>query len=136
MSRFKAFLALCMAIMVSVTSMGMTVSSHACSESGYNKAGIGFQESCCKLPTGEGIWSVPCCKLSVQHVKLATVRAELSQQTVQVPVLNCPAVEPLQPLPGLPEAVGTASTWSNDPPDGTPRGFGRDIHRHFCLYRI
>jgi hypothetical protein len=70
----KPIVSVLMAVMISITSLGVAVSSHACTESGFSESSIGHLKACCKMAEGDGFRAVPCCKVNVQHVKLPTVR--------------------------------------------------------------
>ncbi len=64
-----------MALLIGITSLGISVSAHACSETGFSETSLGHLKACCKMADGHGFRAEPCCKLSVKYVKLATVRS-------------------------------------------------------------
>lgn len=73
MRLLKPIVSLLMALMVSVTSLGLTVSTHSCDVSGVSEMRIGHLKACCKMADGDGFRAEPCCKVTANLVKLATV---------------------------------------------------------------
>ena len=73
MRLLKPVVSLLMALMVSVTSLGLTVSTHSCDVSGVSEMRIGHLKACCKMADGDGFRAEPCCKVTANLVKLATV---------------------------------------------------------------
>jgi hypothetical protein len=83
MRLLKPIVSLYMALLIGITSMGIAVSAHACAASGFSETSLGHLKACCKLADGHGFRAEPCCKVRVQHVKLATVRTAATAQNLQ-----------------------------------------------------
>lgn len=86
MRRLKSLTALVMALMVALTSMGVAVSTHTCTESGHTEIGFKPLKACCPIAKGHGFRAEPCCKVNTNHVKLPTVSR------------GCPGVEMAAPI--------------------------------------
>ncbi len=117
MRLLKPIVSLLMALMVSVTSLGLTVSTHSCDVSGVSEMRIGHLKACCKMADGDGFRAEPCCKVTANLVKLATV----SRPTLANPL------DGLAPVVYLPAPVTpTISTWTaiahslKRPPESPP----------------
>jgi hypothetical protein len=130
----KPFVSVFMALLIGLTSLGLSVSAHTCKESGFSEVSLASLKACCKLPEGKGFQSVPCCELSVHHVKLPTVRTAVT--AVQVPM---PMAMPVFALAAdLLPTTGTNLILDRPaaPPESPPLARGRDIQTHFQQFLI
>jgi hypothetical protein len=82
----KPIVSLYMALLIGITSLGISVSAHACAASGFSETSLGHLKACCKVAEGDGFRAEPCCKVRVQHVKLATVRTAAVAHDLQLVV--------------------------------------------------
>ena len=131
---FRLFAAL-MAFLISVTSLGIAVSAHTCSESGFSETSLKPLKICCKLPDGKGFQSEPCCKLTVKHIKLPTVRTVVS--SVHVPFeFQMPHVAMTVPPTNTFEEPRLTFRSGHDPPDFERLASGRAIQTQFCAFLI
>ena len=91
----KPIVSLYMALLIGITSMGISVSAHACSASGFSETSLGHLKACCKMADGHGFRAEPCCKVTTQHVKLATVRATVIAPSLHIlaPVMVVPTID-------------------------------------------
>jgi hypothetical protein len=131
----KPVVSVLMALLISITSLGVSVSAHACSESGFSEAGLGHLKACCKLAEGKGFRAEPCCKVNVQHVKLATVRIASASMHLDLQKVLAPAAT-------LPQVVVIPSIWAANqhfpahPPESPPIASGVDAQALHCRFLI
>lgn len=131
----KRIVSLWMAMLITLTSVGFAVFAHTCSTSGFAEASIKPLKICCKVAEGKGIQAVPCCKLTVTHVKLPTVRTAV--EVVKVPLL--PAATGFVAIPSASSlhcADSEGVVDEPDPPESPPLATGRAIHTYCCRFLI
>lgn len=135
MGFLKPFVSMVLALLIGFTSLGLAVSAHTCSESGFAETSLTPLKACCKTADGHGFRAEPCCEVSVKHVKLATVR--LATAPLELPVAFSGLCLPIVPLSiGLDAAPSNAVTFLKDPPEAPPLATGRAIQTHFCSFLI
>jgi hypothetical protein len=135
MRHLKPIVSMLMALLIGITSLGMAVSAHTCSEAGVAETSIGHLKACCKQVEGPGIQAEPCCKVSVQHVKLATVRHLGANSVLGVPIMGfvAPAMLPCKlQAPSLALAVRRHV----HPPDKPPISSNLDAQAELCRFLI
>jgi hypothetical protein len=130
----KPLVSVLMALLIGVTSLGLSVSAHTCEESGFSEVSFAALKACCKLPEGKGFQSEPCCKLSVHHIKLPTVRTAVT--AVHLPM---PLAMPVNLLAAMLVPANADIVQDNAPsvpPESPPLATGRDIQTQFCRFLI
>ena len=131
----KPIVLLLMALLVSLTSLGVAVSTHTCSEAGISETRIGHLKACCMHPMGQGIRSEPCCKVMVNHVKLATVSGSSTGHLFAGRASSSIAFIVL-PNRWLPESPALATFRQTRPPEKPPLFAGLDTQAHLCRFLI
>ncbi|MFM2376936.1 MAG: hypothetical protein RLZZ165_2033 [Bacteroidota bacterium] len=124
-----------MALLTGVTSLGIAVSAHACSETGFSETRLKPIGMCCKQGGDRGFQSEPCCKLTIRHIKLPAVRAAMA--VVDAPPCQCSLVLPV-PLAESRLIAGMErfARKGHDPPERRTLETGRTILIHFCSFLI
>jgi hypothetical protein len=123
-----------MALVFSVSSLGITVFYSKCNASGKLTVSISSPKSCCGKITGPG-FSKSCCEVNVQHLKVAPMRIPASE-------MKSGLLASLQVFPPIPQtwliapSQARASFAASDPPDWPPTPVGRAAQQHFCRYLI
>jgi hypothetical protein len=131
----KPIVALLMAWLIGVTSLGMAVSAHTCSEAGVAETRIGHLKTCCAQAKGHGIQAEPCCKVKVQHVKLATVHHGNAGIASATNLLGLPAPSILPAKLLLPDWVAQIRQRIH-PPDKPPLLVNIDGQAQLCRFLI
>jgi hypothetical protein len=134
MRLLKPIVSMVMALLIGITSVGFAVSAHTCSESGFTETSLTPLKACCKQSEGKGFQAVPCCSLSVKHIKLPTVRTAV--QAIELPqnfLLPLQAIVPSFSLVLEPVLTFTSTP---DPPQLPPLATGRAIQTQFCRFLI
>jgi hypothetical protein len=131
----KPFVSLILAVLIGFTSLGFAVSAHTCSESGFSETSLTPLKACCKSNDGHGFRAEPCCEVSVQHVKLATVRLAVGTLQLSLPVMTLPT-----PIVDfrlyLENAPSNAFSVLESPPESAQLANGRAIQTNFCAFLI
>jgi hypothetical protein len=134
MFRPKIFLRLLMALVFSVSSLGITVFYSTCKASGKLTVSVLSPKTCCGKTNRMG-FSKSCCQLTMQHLKVAPMRVP----TFESPVKALANFQVLPPINHDWMALAAATTAVHpipDPPEAPPLPVGRAAHQHFCRYRI
>jgi hypothetical protein len=125
-----------MALWTGVTSLGIAVSAHACSESGFTETRLKPIGICCKQAGGPGFQPEPCCQLTIQHIKLPTVRTAMPVVDAPLPC-ECPLGLPVPFVEfRFSAGMGRFARKGHDPPERRTSETGRTILTYFCSYLI
>lgn len=137
MRRMKPFISIALALLIGATSLGFALSAHTCKVDGTSNVSLMGLKACCGEvgATGDGFRPEPCCKVTVKHVKLATVRilVEDTHHALHWNAFLSPTMVSVSPLWTAPLPTATSGT---DPPEVAFLVDGRAIQTRYCRYLI